>query len=240
MSMPPSFADQTSDDSLPRLRPKVLRQDVLEALRRAILNDDMKVGTRILEADVAQRMGVSRAPVREAIRHLEQEGLVQFNPHRGAVVLGLPEAEIDAVYELRAVIESRAMARVALTLTEEQDAQLAGLIAQMAEPLADGDIDRVAELDWQFHGLIIELSGFELLSRTWASLYGLVRLRSHQALGRAGEAADYFIRTSTESHRKLLDALRTGDPALAAAAGTEHVREVSEELAKERTKHPQE
>jgi len=56
-------------------------------------------------------MGVSRAPVREAIRQLEQEGLVEFFPHRGAVVIGLPEDEIDAIYELRAQIEGRAIAR---------------------------------------------------------------------------------------------------------------------------------
>ncbi len=118
--------------------------EVLDALRRAILNDDMKVGTRILEADVAEQMGVSRAPVREAIRQLEQEGLVQFNPHRGAVVLGLPEAEIDAVYELRAVIESRAMARVATTLTPSRTSTSPRSSPRWTRPLADGDIDRVA------------------------------------------------------------------------------------------------
>jgi len=229
-------AGERHEGGLPRLKPRVLRQEVLEALRNAILNDDFEVGSRILEADVAEQMGVSRAPVREAIRQLEQEGLVQFNPHRGAVVLGLPEAEIDAVYEMRAVIESRAMARVAATLTPAQDEQLADLIEQMREPLANGDIDRVADLDWQLHGLIMDLSEFKLLRRTWASLDGLVRLRSYQALGRKSAAADYFTRTAIASHLALLDALRTRDPEIASKAGSAHVLEVSTLLSQERQK----
>ncbi len=228
--------DDHTDGALPRLKPRVLRQEVLEALRNAILNDDFEVGSRILEADVAAQMGVSRAPVREAIRQLEQEGLVQFFPHRGAVVLGLPEAEIDAIYEMRAVIESRAMARVAVTLTPEQDAELADLIEQMKEPLAKGDIDRVAELDWQLHGLIIDLSEFKLLRRTWQSLDGLVRLRSYQALGRQTDASDYFTRTAIASHLALLDALRSRNPEVAAEAGSAHVLEVSALLSQERAR----
>ena len=102
---------ETDELRLPRVHPRVLRQEVLEALRSAILNNRIKPGSRLLEAEVATRMGVSRAPVREAIRQLEQEGLVEFFPHRGAVVIGLPEDEIDAIYELRAQIEGRAIAR---------------------------------------------------------------------------------------------------------------------------------
>ena len=98
------------DANLPLLKPRVLRQEVLSALRTAILAREIKAGSRLLEAEVAARMGVSRAPVREAIRQLEQEGLVEFFPHRGAVVVGLPDAEIDAIYELRAMIEGRATA----------------------------------------------------------------------------------------------------------------------------------
>src|SRR5688500_1498911 len=79
--------------NLQRIQPRVLRQEVLTALRTAILANEITAGSRLLEADVAEQMGVSRAPVREAIRHLEQEGLVEIFPHRGAVVVGLPEAE---------------------------------------------------------------------------------------------------------------------------------------------------
>ena len=79
---------ESTELRLPRAQPRVLRQEVLEALRSDILSGRTKPGSRLLEADIAQRMGVSRAPVREAIRQLEQEGLVEFFPHRGAVVVG--------------------------------------------------------------------------------------------------------------------------------------------------------
>src|ERR687894_3249082 len=104
---------------LPRVQARVLRQEVLDALRSGILANEIHPGSRLLEVDVANQMGVSRAPVREAIRQLEQEGLVEFFPHRGAVVVGLPEDEIDAIYEMRALIEATAMARAVDRITED-------------------------------------------------------------------------------------------------------------------------
>jgi DNA-binding GntR family transcriptional regulator len=138
---------------------------------------------------------------------------------------------------MRAVLEGRAMARVAASFTPEQDARLTSIVESMRAPLDADDIDAVAELDWQLHGLIMELSEFTLLRRTWESLAGLVRLRSYQALGRSGPAADYFKSTAIESHVALLEALRTGDPAKAAKEGSAHVLEVSARLALERKQH---
>lgn len=224
-------AAEPNDVQLPRAQRRVLRQEVLDALRTAILADELRVGSRLLEAEVASQMGVSRAPVREAIRQLEQEGLVEIIPHRGAVVIGLPGAEIDAIYEMRAVIEGRAMAAVARTLSADQDQRLRTLIDEMRAPLAAGDIDAVADIDWRFHGLIVELSEFTLLRRIWSSLDSLVRLRSYQALGREDAATDYFLRTAIGSHDALLEALRTGDPEVAAEAGRAHVLEVPAMLA---------
>jgi DNA-binding GntR family transcriptional regulator len=218
---------------LPLLKPRVLRQEVLDALRHAILTKEMAPGSRLLEAEVAAQMGVSRAPVREAVRQLEQEGLVELVPHRGAVVLGLPDAEIDTIYEMRATIEARAMAAVSQTITPEQDARIHELIEQMREPLTRNDINALSELDWQLHGLILELSQLTLLRRIWTSLYSLVQLRSYQALGQPGPAADYFRRTAIESHSVLLEALRTGDAERASQAGRNHVLEVPRILAGE-------
>lgn len=221
----------TRDVKLPVLKPRVLRQEVLEALRHAILTNEMAPGSRLLEAEVATQMGVSRAPVREAVRQLEQEGLVELVPHRGAVVLGLPDAEIDTIYEMRATIEARAMSAVSQSLTPEQDARILDLIEQMREPLEHNDINALSELDWQIHGLILELSDLTLLRRIWTSLYSLVQLRSYQALGRPGPAADYFKRTAIGSHMALLEALRTGKAEHASQVGREHVMEVPRLLA---------
>jgi DNA-binding GntR family transcriptional regulator len=212
------------------VQPRVLRQEVLEALRSAILNNRIKPGSRLLEAEVATRMGVSRAPVREAIRQLEQEGLVEFFPHRGAVVIGLPEDEIDAIYELRAQIEARAIARACATATDEDLRRLDSLIVDMQRALKARDIDEVAEIDLRFHGTIVELSGFSLLRHIWQSLDGLVRVRSYQALDRPGRAAAYFLSGSIASHSILVDAIRKRDPEHAAAAARAHILDVAHQL----------
>ena len=221
---------ETDELRLPRVQPRVLRQEVLEALRSAILNNRIKPGSRLLEAEVATRMGVSRAPVREAIRQLEQEGLVEFFPHRGAVVIGLPEDEIDAIYELRAQIEARAIARACETATEADLQRLDSLIVDMQRALKARDIDEVAEIDLRFHGTIVELSGFSLLRHIWQSLDGLVRVRSYQALDRPGRAAAYFLSGSIASNSILVDALRKRDPEHAASAARAHILDVAHQL----------
>jgi DNA-binding GntR family transcriptional regulator len=216
---------------LPRIRPRVLRHEVLGALRAAILATEIPPGARLLEADVATRMGVSRAPVREAIRHLEQEGLVEFFPHRGAVVVGVPEAETGAIYELRAIIEARAAASVAATSTDDQLATLEALVDEMRDALPRNDVDAVADVDLRFHGLIVEWSGMKLLRHIWSSLDGLVRLRSYQAMSRPGRDARYFARNVVGSHLAVVEALRSRDSDRAAQVATEHVLEVPTILA---------
>jgi DNA-binding GntR family transcriptional regulator len=209
----------------------VLRQEVLTALRTAILANEISAGSRLLEADVAEQMGVSRAPVREAIRHLEQEGLVEIFPHRGAVVVGLPEAEIDAIYELRAVIEGRAIAAAMDVVGETELARLEALIDDMRTAIKAREIETIAEIDLQFHGLIVEWSGLTLLKHIWGSLDGLVRVRSYQALDRPGSTAKYFLKNAAGSHTVLVTALREGDPEAAALLARQHVLEVPTMLA---------
>jgi DNA-binding GntR family transcriptional regulator len=215
------------------VQPRVLRQEVLAALRAAILSNEIPVGSRLLEADVASRMGVSRAPVREAMRQLEQEGLVESFAHRGAVVIGLPEDEIDAIYELRALIESKAIARACESAMPADLARLDALVDEMRGALKRRDIDELAEIDLRFHGTIVELSSFSLLRHIWSSLDGLVRVRSYQALDRPSAAARYFIEHSIASHERLADVIRRRDPAAASAAALEHILEVPERLRRE-------
>lgn len=217
--------------NLRRVQPRVLRQEVLTALRTAILAKEIPVGSRILEAEVAEQMGVSRAPVREAIRHLEQEGLIEIFPHRGAVVVGLPEAEIDAIYELRSVIEGRAIAATVKTVTDADLERLETIIVDMARAIDAREVEIVADLDLQFHGLIVERSGMTLLRHIWSGLDGLVRVRSYQALDRPGATAEYFLANAATSHSVLVTALRDGDPEAAAILARQHVLEVPNLLA---------
>lgn len=215
---------------LPRVAHRVLRQEVLAALRSGIVSKEIPVGTRLLEAELSARMGVSRAPVREALRQLEQEGLVESFAHRGVIVVGVPEDEIDALYELRATIEAKAIARACAAATDADLEALRALIEEMRAAVDRWDIDAVAEIDLRFHGAIVTLSGFSLLRTIWASLDGLVRVRSYQALERPGSSAAYFRRDSIASHERLADAIAARDPERAAHLARQHILEVAERL----------
>src|SRR5687768_1927778 len=112
---------------------RVLRHEVLLGLRTGILSGDIRPGTRLLEVPLANELGVSRGPIREALRQLEQEGLVEFFPHRGAVVVGVAEAEVETIYGIRALLEGRAFARACRVVTDEDIDALAATVAKMIE-----------------------------------------------------------------------------------------------------------
>lgn len=214
----------------PTVAPRVLRQDVLAALRTAILQGSLKPGDRLLEADVASQMGVSRAPVREAVRQLEQEGLVEFLPHRGSTILGVPDEEIDAIYELRALIEARAIRRACERVTDEDVVALEQCLHRLDEAAAAHDYPAVYEADLQFHATIQRIAGYRLLRRMWESMDGMVRVRSYQVFEAKGPVGQYFRQTAVSSHLPILEALRARDPDAAERAIREHILEVSDRI----------
>lgn len=220
--------------NLPPVERRVLRHEVLLGLRNGILAGEIAPGTRLLEVPLAAELGVSRGPVREALRQLEQEGLVEFFPHRGAVVVGVAEVEVDTIYGIRALLEGRAFARACRIATEEDLEGLAETVEQMVSASEAGDIATVTELDLTFHGRVVELSGFQYLRRLWTSIDGVVRSRTFDTAERPelsdpARARDWLIGPSLE-HRELVDALRKRRPAAAARAATAHVTRGLERL----------
>jgi len=212
---------------------RVLRHEVLLGLRTGILSGEITPGTRLLEVPLAAELGVSRGPIREALRQLEQEGLVEFFPHRGAVVVGVAEAEIETIYGIRALLEGRAFARACRVVTDEDIDSLAETVELMIEASEAGDFDAVTEYDLQFHGRVVELSGFQYLRRLWTNIDGVVRSptarRLPPELVDPATARDRLIGPSIE-HRELVDALRSRRPALASRAATTHVNRGLERL----------
>ena len=206
---------------------RVLRHEVLLGLRNGILSGQIAPGTRLLEVPVAAELGVSRGPVREALRQLEQEGLVEFYPHRGAVVVGIAEVEVETIYGIRALLEGRAFARACRVATDPDLDALGETVERMIRASESGDVVAVTEHDLAFHGRVIEISGFQYLRRLWTSIDGVVRSRASQAGGRPDladpvEARRLLIASSVE-HRELVDALRTRRPAAASRSATAHV-----------------
>jgi DNA-binding GntR family transcriptional regulator len=215
---------------LPGVQRRLISHQVLAALRRRILQGDVSPGEHLVESEIAAQMGVSRAPVREAIKGLEQEGLVEAIPHRGAVVIGLTRGEIDAIYEVRASVEACAIGEACTTVTEIQLSNLRGLLSGMAQALEDDDPARVAEFDIGFHRAIVEASGYTVLRQTWDTLDGILRVRTMQVLEAPAEASRQLLRDVVRSHDPLLDALVKRDRVLAADAARAHVLEVAKSI----------
>jgi DNA-binding GntR family transcriptional regulator len=219
--------------NLPPVERRVLRHEVLLGLRTGILSGDIAPGTRLLEVPLANELGVSRGPIREALRQLEQEGLVEFFPHRGAVVVGVAEAEVETIYGIRALLEGRAFASACRVVTDDDIDALAEMVEKMIDASEAGDLRAVTELDLQFHGRVVELSGFQYLRRLWANIDGVIRSpTAHPApaeLADPNTARDRLIGPSIE-HRELVEALRSRRPATAFRAATAHVNRGLERL----------
>ena len=227
----------TVGSTLPPVERRVLRQDILLGLRSGILNGEIAPGTRLLEIPLATELGVSRGPVREALRQLEQEGLVEFFPHRGAVVVGVADSELETIYAIRSLLEERAFAKACRVIDDGELATLADMVEKMIEASEAGDVAAVTEHDMHFHGRVVELSGFSYLRRLWASIDGVVRLRAASEAGRpeladAGSARAWLSEPSIE-HRDLIEALRSRRPATAAKAARAHITRALERVHEE-------
>jgi DNA-binding GntR family transcriptional regulator len=218
-----------SDDSydLPPAARRVLTDDVVDAIRGAILAGRIGPGARLIEEDLATSLRVSRGPVRQAIFRLQQEGLVAHEPHRGATVRQISAEDVTDIYSLRLALECLAIEQA---IRKAGPAELAALdaILQRFARMRRGDMTRrtVAELDIEFHDAIFRAAGSWRLYRAWETLRSQLMMF---LMLRDGLPADY-LESWHRDHRRLLDVIRAGDQAAAAAAITEHVNRARERL----------
>jgi DNA-binding GntR family transcriptional regulator len=142
-----------------RLENLTLWERVHGHLKQEILANRLPPGTVLNEAGLAESLGVSRGPIREAIGRLAAEGLVVVRPRRGALVASLSKAEFLETYQVREALELLAIQLAAPRLTEEHRRLLESLVAQMEECAARNDVDGFFEANAAFHGAIVEASG---------------------------------------------------------------------------------
>jgi GntR family transcriptional regulator, gluconate operon transcriptional repressor len=198
--------------------PEALWQRVAQALRRAIVLGDLEPGVHLKEPALAQRFGVSRLPIREAIAQLEREGLVRIEPRRGAFVVGVTEQEIKDIYDCRLLLETYALRRVAEGIDEQGLAALEALIDKMDADVARGQVQLVAVSDMAFHRLLIELSGNRALANAWEPLAPLIATVLSIA-----EATVQDLPEAVGGHRDIVCALRQHDADAAVALLSEHL-----------------
>ena len=156
---------EKSDLTSAAVNRRVLRDHIKEYLIEAILRGDYKAGERIVELRIAQQLGVSQTPVREAIRDLVSMGFLESRPFRGTFVRAFSIDELREVYPVRAVLEGLAARLAVHRLREDDFAQLERLLTEMIEAAEAGDIHATTEHNVAFHLIVLRAAGNKALLR---------------------------------------------------------------------------
>lgn len=220
-------ADLVKDRSV-RLAPAnrtLLADQVTIAIRKAIIDSSFPPGTRLIEGDLAESLKVSRGPVREALRRLEQEGLVRIVPARGTFVATVAEEDIAEIYGLRAALETYAAGQAACG-ADLRD--LEESVSEMRAAFDAGDLPKLIEADLHFHGGLVALANNRRLLGVWMTLEGQMRLILSLTRDQVYRDPQHL----TDEHRRLLETIRSGDAQSAAQRIREHIEgRIGERLA---------
>ena len=186
---------------------KPIRDIVYDVLRTAILQGRIKAGHRIVEKEYAEKFGISRTPVREALRKLEQtEGFVQYLPRKGVVVKTFETREIIEIYTIRIALETLAAAAAVENITAEQILRLQEAVNRMEQAEGRGDTAEFLEMCRLFNGIIIEASRMPRLSGLINTMQDyLERFRTISLSGEARRKAAVL------EHKAILEAMLAGD-----------------------------
>ncbi|CAG7572120.1 DNA-binding GntR family transcriptional regulator [Barrientosiimonas humi] len=206
--------------ALSGLRKTNLREQALLALRRAISTGELAPGTHLVETDLSERLGISRGTLREAMRQLQQEGIVSAGPRGRLSVRTLDAQEVIDLFAVRAALE--ALAAQTLSTADDNDAALDRLresVQTMAD-LTGVDLEQRIEADLAFHLELVRVTGNASLLHSWQSLEGAIRM-SFMWAGHDKAAGNMRV----DRHRAIVDAIADGDPEAARACVVEHMRE---------------
>ena len=195
-----------------------LRDLVFETLREAIRSGKLQPGQRLMELQLAEDLGVSRTPVREAIRKLELEGLVVMVPRKGAYVEELSMKDMAEVFEMRSALDGLAAALAAERITEEEIEALERLLVEISEAIARKDLNACIQADTTFHERLYQASRNVRLAQTIGNLRERIQLFRTTSLGRPGR-----MNLALEEHRQILEAISRRNGRLAQKLAFQHI-----------------
>ncbi|ONH51743.1 GntR family transcriptional regulator [Frankia sp. CcI49] len=205
-----------------------LRQLVADELRGRILRGELTQGSRVIEDRLAEELGVSRNPVREAIRLLESEGLVEVTPRKGVMVTVISGEEADDLIEVRAALEVTAVRRAATRgITAEIDAELEAVLVEGESVTEAGAYERLSALNARFHDLLARASGNNHLVEVLRDLQNRLQLLFSVGVARRSGRA-------WEEHRRILEAIRARDADWAEAEMRAHINGAAHRYQKEK------
>ncbi len=195
-----------------------LRETVCEVLRDAIQRGILEPGERLMEIQLAEELGISRTPVREAIRKLEQEGYVIMMPRRGTYVSSMSVRDVKEIFEIRSALESLATTLATMRIEADELEKLRTLLTEIEGHIERKDIEKIVATDIEFHGLLYQVSRNErlvaIISRTLSMSYP----------GR--------LKETLAEHRAMVEAIAEGDVDAARDAAERHMEQAEETLLK--------
>ena len=209
-----------------RKRPS-LKDEAYQRIKTLILSDTLGSGD-MLEMDwLASELGISRTPIREAFLMLEQEGLVETIPYRGTFVIDVSKRDVEEIYQVREVLEALAVRLATPVIPDEELEEMEALLASVGGEMERGDFEHHFQSDSQFHGLIVQYCGNEVLQQVLGTLTDRIYRVRVFSRNRPG----YHMRQSFREHCLILEAIMQRDAAKAERLMAAHVKSAGKRIA---------
>lgn len=198
---------------------------IFNRIRDDILSGNYTPGEELKEATLGKQLGVSRTPVREALRQLDLEGLVEIAPNRGAKVIGISRKDVEDIYHMRTRLEGLAARKAAEQIKEEELAELEEVILLSEFHVKKPESKQMVRLDGRFHEIMYRASGSRMLEHVLTDFLHYVKMaRSHSV------KTEHRAQESVKEHKRILEAIRQRDGDLAEQLANEHIQHVIENL----------
>lgn len=205
--------------SIKQIQNRSLREHVLEMLYAAIVNGELKPGQVLVEAELAGQLGVSRAPLREAINILHAEGLVEVVPYRGTTVKSLSPKDIEELYSVRTMMEGFAIQRI---MASENKLEVVDALREICNAMQDaaneGDLGKLTELDRRFHSTLVMGSKNDLLMTLWKT----VAMRVQQVMSLKNRRKGN-LHLMAHNHVEIVDVIAREDVEAAVRTISRHI-----------------
>ena len=222
-------------NSLQQIKSLSIREQTLDVLREAILTGELKPGQSLTEMELSNQLGVSRAPIREALRILNTEGLIETIPYHGTTVRELTRTDIEELYSMRILLETFAVERIITENNPDNLAKLNSMVDEMERAGNQGDLNEVNEIDRHFHDTLIEMSQHSLLTSMWQ----MVGMRVRQVMALTN-AQNEDLTQIARNHIPLLEAIKKQDTKKAIKLLKKHIASAGDLIAEDWNPQPDE
>ena len=202
-----------------------LTEKVFSEIEQAILSGVYSAGDQLVESKISHELGVSRTPVREALKQLELEGLVTTIPNKGSFVVGISTTDIHDIYTIRIAVEGISSEWAAERISDEQIKELENIVELQEFYSSKNNILQILQLDTKFHEIIYDISGSRILKHTLASFHNQLKRARESSLLTTGRTI-----TAVKEHRAIFEAIASKNSKLAKELTEEHIKNARDNI----------